>query len=63
MDELKKLRAVISDVDEDKNGTEGVKENYMKQKSKAKKLEDDNKRLRKLLKTQLQNAENLRTET
>lgn len=41
--ELKKLRQLLSETDEDKNGSEGVKENYMKKAMKCKKLEDDNK--------------------
>ena len=48
--ELKQMRHMFAETDEEKNGVDGVKENYMKKALRCKKLEDDNKRLRKLLK-------------
>lgn len=41
----------------------GNRENILKKALKCKQLEDDNKKLRKLLKTQIENSEQLRQDT
>eukprot|EP00826_Nyctotherus_ovalis_P058786 TRINITY_DN8115_c0_g3_i2.p1 TRINITY_DN8115_c0_g3~~TRINITY_DN8115_c0_g3_i2.p1 ORF type:complete len:159 (+),score=55.33 TRINITY_DN8115_c0_g3_i2:293-769(+) len=61
--ELQKIRKYFMDIASE-NSREGKSEKAMAlQAMRYKKLEDDNSRLRSLLKTQLENSENLRVET
>ena len=57
--ELQKMRKCLIDLMNEGSTTEGTATKSMR----YKKLEEDNNRLRNLLKTQLENSENLRLET
>ena len=74
VDDLKNLRSIIlNDIgaggtggqqpSETVTGQAANKENILKKALKCKQLEDDNKKLRKLLKTQIENSEQLRQDT
>eukprot|EP00350_Pseudokeronopsis_sp_OXSARD2_P007928 CAMPEP_0170544382 /NCGR_PEP_ID=MMETSP0211-20121228/3165_1 /TAXON_ID=311385 /ORGANISM="Pseudokeronopsis sp., Strain OXSARD2" /LENGTH=167 /DNA_ID=CAMNT_0010848015 /DNA_START=244 /DNA_END=744 /DNA_ORIENTATION=+ len=60
--ELKKLRKFLAETGGNELDDEG-KDQFLKKVLKTKELEEDNRKLRKLLKTQLENSENLRMET
>lgn len=60
LDELQKMRKYFIDVMNEASTIEGASD---KSAVRYKKLEEDNNRLRNLLKTQLENSENLRLET
>jgi len=53
----------VEDLGAGEVGGQGSKEDLIKKAMKCKELEEANKKLRKLLKTQLENSENLRMET
>ncbi len=63
--ELQKMRKYFMDIVTENTGEEGKtsEKEQAKRGLRYKKLEEDNKRLRQLLKTQLENSESLRTET
>jgi len=62
LDELQKMRKYFVDL-MNETSTEGIADKSATKAIRYKKLEEDNSRLRSLLKTQLENSENLRLET
>ena len=68
--DFKRLRKMLNEIqsqasreDLETGGEEVLKDGVVKKLLSSKRLEEDNKKLRKLLKTQLENSENLRIET